>query len=128
MWQTVRLLSMGLREKAFLREGTEAILARQRQRLKTMVAWAKANSPYYAEQFRGIDPERFELSDLPTLTKPAMMANFDQLVTEPTLKLADLEAFVSDPARLGQWYRGQYALSRTSGTQGLKAMIVQDRA
>src|SRR5205823_4667262 len=44
------------------------------------------------------------------------------------LKQADLEEFVSDPERLGQWYRGEYAPTRTSGTQGMKALIVQDRA
>ena len=35
---------------------------------------------------------------------------------------------LSDPDRLGQWYRGRYAVCRTSGTQGVPALIVQDRA
>jgi phenylacetate-coenzyme A ligase PaaK-like adenylate-forming protein len=35
---------------------------------------------------------------------------------------------MSDPARLGQWYRGRYAPSRTSWTQGMQAVIVQDRS
>jgi len=38
-----------------------------------------------------------------------------------------LEEFVREPSRLGQWYLDEFAPSRTSGTQGLKAMIVQDR-
>jgi phenylacetate-coenzyme A ligase PaaK-like adenylate-forming protein len=56
-----------------------------------------------------------------------MMAHFDEFLTDRSLRRADLEDFVSDPSRLGQWYRGRYALSRTSGTEGPPALIVQDR-
>src|SRR5205085_969348 len=80
------------------------------------------------ERLKNIDPSRFELDTIPTLTKSEMMENFDQFLTDPRLRRADLEAFVSAPDRLGQWYLDEYAPSRTSGTQGLKALIVQDRS
>jgi phenylacetate-CoA ligase len=127
MWQSVRLLGQIVRQKWALRGGRDGVLDLQRQRLKSLVAHAKERSPYYAERLRDVDPERFDLRDLPTLTKTQMMENFDRFLTVRDLTKAELEAFVGDPDRLGEWYRGEYALSRTSGTQGLKALIVQDR-
>jgi len=56
-----------------------------------------------------------------------MMADFDRVVTDRRLRRSDLEAFIADPERLGRWYLGEYAISRTSGTQGVPALIVQDR-
>jgi phenylacetate-coenzyme A ligase PaaK-like adenylate-forming protein len=125
--QTLRLVTMALREKRVLGQRLEQIVAVQQQRLRSLVAAAKEGSPFHAERLKHIDPNRFELGDLPTLSKAEMMQNFDSFVTDRRLRLAELEAFVSDPSRLGQWYLGEFAPSRTSGTQGLKAMIVQDR-
>jgi len=127
MWSALRLAREGMRQKAVLRRPLGQILTIQEQRLRSLVAWAKTRSPFYADRFRHIDPERFELGDLPTLTKAEMMANLDGQFTDRRLRRAELEDFVSDPQRLGQWYLDKYALSRTSGTQGLKALIVQDR-
>jgi phenylacetate-CoA ligase len=127
MWQTVRLVGEAMWQKLTIRLGAEQIRWLQQRRLRAVVAHAKARSPLYAERFRDIDPERFELQDLPTLTKTEMMQDFDRVVTDRRLNRADLEQFMSDPARLGQWYLGRYAPSRTSGTQGLQAIIVQDR-
>jgi phenylacetate-coenzyme A ligase PaaK-like adenylate-forming protein len=127
VWQILRLVRQAVRQKDVLHLRPEQIRALQQRRLRALVAWAKARSPFYAKHFRAIDPERLELRQLPTLSKAAMMANFDRLVTDPRLQRAELEQFVSDPNRLGRWYLGEYAVSRTSGTQGPAALIVQDR-
>lgn len=92
-----------------------------------MVALARARSPFYAELLRDVDPLHFRLSDLPTVNKTQMMSAFDRVVTDSSLKRAELEDFLSDPGHLGQWYRGRYAITRTSGTQGIPALIVQNR-
>jgi phenylacetate-coenzyme A ligase PaaK-like adenylate-forming protein len=102
-------------------------LALQQQRLRSLVAWAKAKSPFYAARFQAVNPDRFELAQIPILTKTEMMENFDQFLTDRRLQRVAIERFVSDPHRLGQWYLGRFALSRTSGTEGLQALIVQDR-
>ncbi len=126
-WHAGCLVSDGLRQKTVLRWAPERIRALQQRRLRALVAWAKARSPFYAERLRDVDPDRFELAQLPTLTKAEMMADFDRVVTDRRLRRADLEAFIADPGRLGRWYFGEYAVSRTSGTQGVPALIVQDR-
>jgi phenylacetate-coenzyme A ligase PaaK-like adenylate-forming protein len=118
----------GIQQKLVLRRGPDYIQALQQKRLQRLVARAKELSPYYAEHYAAIDPQHFTLEQLPTTDKPRMMANFDRFLTDRQIKLADLEEFVRDPERLGQWYLEKYAVSRTSGTGGQQAFIVQDRA
>ena len=127
-FSALHLLLKGLQEKAALRRGPEHVQALGQQRLRALVAHAKANSPFYQEHLRAVDPERFALEELPTVSKPTMMENFNRFVTDRRLKLAEMEAFMRDPARLGQWYLDEFALSHTSGSSGLQAVIVQDRA
>ncbi len=127
MWQTLRLVANGLRQKAVLRWRPEDILKLQQRRLKELIVHAKAHSPFYAERFRHVDPQHFQMADLPPVTKAEMMAYFDSFLTDRRIKQAEIEEFVSDPDRLGEWFLGEYAVSRTSGTQGLQALIVQDR-
>src|SRR3954466_7041997 len=115
MLNTLRFVARSLLQKYAAWKTSEQILATQQRRLRHLVAHARAHSPFYAERFRHIDPERFALQELPTLTKTAMMEHFDEFLTDRHLKLAELQDFMSDPARLGQWYQGRYALSRTSG-------------
>jgi phenylacetate-CoA ligase len=127
MISAFQLLMRGLKEKWVLGKKADAIGLIQQQRLRVLVAHAKANSPFYAQQYRAIDPQHFELTDLPVITKTLMMENFDKFLTRRDLKLTELEAFMSEPSRLGQWYQNQFALSHTSGSSGLQAVIVQDR-
>ncbi len=103
------------------------IKAKHELRLRSLLAFAVERSPYYRRRFAGIDVARCALSDLPTLTKPEMMENFDELVTDRRLKKADLGRFVDDTRNLGRLYLGSYAISHTSGSQGQPALIVQDR-
>ena len=44
-----------------------------------------------------------------------MMANFDRFLTDRRLRRADLEEFLGDPNRLGQWYLGRYARAAPRG-------------
>jgi phenylacetate-coenzyme A ligase PaaK-like adenylate-forming protein len=127
MLDTLHFVARVMWEKRVNRMSLGHIQALQERRLRRLVAWAKAHSPFHARRLRHIDPDRFELSQLPVVTKAEMMEHFDEFLTDREVRRSDLEEFVSDPDRLGQWYRGRYAVSRTSGTQGLTALIVQDR-
>ncbi|MCS7166517.1 MAG: hypothetical protein RMI91_13190 [Gemmatales bacterium] len=128
MWETVRLIGRGICQKAALWDGYRFVSWLQRRRLQRLVAYAKEHSPFYARRLSHIDPENFRLEEIPPVTKAELMENFEEVVTDPRLKLRDLEDFMSQPQRLGQWYLGQYAVSRTSGTQGMQAIIVQDKS
>lgn len=105
----------------------ETVKAKQERRLRALLAHAVAHSPYYQRRLAGIDITRCALADLPVLTKAEMMLHFDDLVTDRSLKKADLGAFVGDLNNLGRLYRGRYGISHTSGSQGQPALIVQDK-
>jgi phenylacetate-CoA ligase len=60
----------------------------QRERLRTFLARAIAQSPFHARRLAGINPGQFELADLarlPVMTKEQMMAGFDDLATDRRL-------------------------------------------
>lgn len=99
----------------------------QSRRLIRLVRHAAARSPYYRRKFSGIDLGAFALGDLPITTKPELNAELEDVFTVPGLSRRDLEDFVADPANLGQWFRGKWAVSHTSGSQGAPIFIVQDR-
>ena len=86
MTGTLRLLSKAIQQQVVLWRDTEKILQLQRKRLRKMVAWAKAKSPYYAERLSAIDPDHFELRELPILTKTEMLDGTPQ---EQAAKLVD---------------------------------------
>lgn len=127
MWSPLHLVLLGLRQRAVLKKTPEQIRAIQQARLRQLVACAKANSPFHAARLQHIDPERCGLAELPTFNKTQMMTNFDRFLTVRDVRQAEVEKFMSEPARLGEWYLGKYAVSHTSGTSGVQAVIVQDR-
>ncbi|WP_072390095.1 phenylacetate--CoA ligase family protein [Hyphomicrobium sp. CS1GBMeth3] len=105
----------------------EKIKAKQEKRLRALLAHAVAHSPYYRRRLSGIDITRCAIENLPILTKAEMMEHYDELVTDPRLKKAELSAFVDDLSNLGKLYLGRYGVSHTSGSQGQPALIVQDQ-
>lgn len=127
-WNGLKLVARSLLEKRVLNWTTPQIFDRQRQHLQKMIAWAKERSPFYAERLRHIDAANPDLSKIPPLNKSDLMTNFDRIVTDPRLNRAAIEEFMADPDRVGEWYLGEFAVARTSGTQGQKAIIVQNRA
>ncbi len=54
------------------------------------------------------------------------MARFDDWVTDPQLKLAQLGAFVADPRHIGEAYHGKYLIWESSGTSHEPGIFVQD--
>lgn len=98
------------------------------RRLRKLVAFAVARSPFYRRLYQGIDLRRLRLEDLPPVTKEMLREHFDAVLTDPLVRYDDLTDFVRYPANLGKWYRGRYAVSHTSGSQGPPLFVVQDRA
>jgi phenylacetate-coenzyme A ligase PaaK-like adenylate-forming protein len=97
------------------------------ERFRRLLRFARDNSPFYRERLQGIDVDTCALEDLPTLSKPQMMANLDNIFTDRTLRRADIEAFIADQSNIGVYFNGKYALCHTSGSQGQPALVVQDK-
>jgi phenylacetate-CoA ligase len=67
-----------------------------------------------------------DLRQLPPVSKPDLMAHFEDWVTDPAIKLADVEVFVTDKSRIGESFLDQYLIFTTSGSSGAPAILIQD--
>jgi phenylacetate-coenzyme A ligase PaaK-like adenylate-forming protein len=105
----------------------EQIRSLQQERWQHLLQLAMDRSPFYRQRLRGIDPRRCRPGDIPPLTKAEMMANFDALVTDPRIRREEVERFIADPANLGKFFLGRYAVCHTSGSQGQPALVLRHR-
>jgi phenylacetate-CoA ligase len=106
--------------------GEEGVRQRQAQRLGLLLAAAARGSPLYGKLMRGCDPADVRLQDLPVMSKAELMGRFDEWVTDPELKLDELQRFVADPSRIAQAYLGRYVVWTSSGSSGQPTVFVQD--
>ena len=114
-----------LRE-AFASRKPAKVAERQRARLAEMVAFARANSPYYRELYRDL-PERVEDPTLlPVTSKRELMARFDDWATDREVTIHKARAFAEHPDLIGQRFLGKYTLNTTSGTTGTPGIFVLD--
>ena len=88
------------------RGGPEALAARQQARLADLVAFARQRSPYYRDLYRDLPEQITDIRQLPPVTKPELMAHFDDWVTDPAVTRASAEAFAADPRQIGESLSG----------------------
>lgn len=107
-------------------QGSSAVERVQRERLADMVAYSRANSPFYRELYRDL-PERVDDPTLlPVVDKKTMMTRFDDWVTDRAVTLKQAQAFADDPRLVGQPFQGRYLLATTSGTSGRRGIFLLD--
>src|ERR1700691_4929124 len=87
----------------------------QRWRLVKLLRFARQRSAFYREKLQGLDLATVSLDQVPHTTKDEIRDNFENVLTDPAVRLKDVDRFLSDEANLGQWFRGRYAVSHTSG-------------
>jgi phenylacetate-CoA ligase len=106
----------------------DQLVAHQEERLRALLDHAAAHSPYYRRMLGTKSADR-PLADLPTLSKTALMANFDQIVCDPRLRRAELEAHLAGPEP-ERSFLGTYRVLTTSGTTGLRGVfaLTEDEA
>jgi phenylacetate-coenzyme A ligase PaaK-like adenylate-forming protein len=95
------------------------------KRMRALVDYARKNSPFYKELYAGIG-EDFKLTDLPPVTKPQMMASFDDILTDRSISMKKIEEFTSDLDNIGHKIDGKYLVFKTSGSTGVPAVILYD--
>jgi phenylacetate-CoA ligase len=96
----------------------------QARSLATLRAHAYARSPFYQRHHAGLAGEPLER--LPILTKTDLMAHWDDVVTDRSLRLDDVRRFVETLAT-PFLFRGEYVVSTTSGSTGLKGVFAFGR-
>jgi len=65
------------------------------------------------------------LEDLPILTKRTLMDEWDRIVTDPRLKLREVEAHLAEGRT--DLFRGEYRPFATGGTTGERAVVIYSR-
>lgn len=107
--------------------GPAAIEATCRHRLAERIAHARAQSPFYRRHYREV-PAGAPLADHPPVTKAALMADFDDWVTDPAIEQRDVERFMRSRSHIGERFRGRYLVWTSSGTTGTPGVFLQDPA
>jgi phenylacetate-CoA ligase len=79
----------------------------QEERFRKLIQHAARVSPYYERKFAGIKLETCVLAELPILTKREMMQNFEDVITDRTVRREDVQKFVEDPSNLGKLFKGK---------------------
>jgi phenylacetate-CoA ligase len=106
----------------------EQLAAFQRDRLRALLARAVERSPFHAARLRDVDPDRFELADLPRLpvmTKAQMMEHFDAAVTDPRLTRDLVERHLASSHAEPSLLLGEHVCLLSGGSSGLRGLFVQ---
>lgn len=102
----------------------------QREALRELLAHAVEHSPFHARRLTGIDVEAIEphdLSALPVMTKSDMMAEYDAVLTDPTLRRADIESALSATGTVPVLVSDRYVAMASGGSSGERGVFVSDQ-
>lgn len=105
------------------------LAALQEHKLRDLLRFAVERSPFYARLYRGIDPDRAPLTDLPPITKEQVQQHFDDVVTDRRLRLDEVRRFCHESTpQTSPFYRGEFVVLLSSGTTGQRGCYAWDRA
>lgn len=102
------------------------IAARQQVRLSRLLYSLVHGNSLYAPYLRNFLDGSTHLQTLPVFQRSDLMQDFDKWVTDPEIRLVDLQEFTNDPGRIGEPYNGKYTVWKSSGTAGQPGFFVQD--
>jgi phenylacetate-CoA ligase len=114
-----------------LRWDADRLRVLQRDRLRSLLAYAKQRSAFHAGRLQGIDPDRCELTDLarlPVMTKADTMANFDQVVTDHRVTRAAAERALEATSTQPVPMPGGFLCMATGGSSGQRGIFAYDAA
>ncbi|NUM46558.1 MAG: phenylacetate--CoA ligase family protein [Anaerolineales bacterium] len=120
-------LSIALDARRITRGAPELLAARQHERLNELVTFARAHSRFYAEKYRGLPETIRDVRQLPPVTKPELMEHFDEVITDPAVRKADVQKHIADLGNLGKPFLGKYMVWTTSGTTGTPGIFLEDK-
>ncbi|HUK02143.1 MAG TPA: AMP-binding protein [Steroidobacteraceae bacterium] len=124
IWTLVRIIRQRRIQERSGRWTRTRLQAHQQARLADLRRFVLRASPFYARFHKALEARPF--GDLPVLSKATLMEEFDQLVTDRSLRLAELESYLNQPQ--GElYYRGRYIVLSTSGSTGRRGVFVYSR-
>jgi phenylacetate-coenzyme A ligase PaaK-like adenylate-forming protein len=126
-WGTIKFSRRAFRLKLGASKPAQRTERLGRKRLERLVAHARTHSEFWREKLSWIRDDSFALSDLPTCNKTELMEHFDQTLTVDDVRRDELASFMEDVSNVGKYFRGKYAVSRTSGSQGQPLLLIQTK-
>lgn len=106
------------------------ITAHQDHALQELRSAAYAGSEFYRRHHAGLHDA--PLNQLPHVTKADLMDHFDEAVTTPDLRLADLENHLRSLTEHGgdPWvpWKGRWRAAATAGTTGRRGTFIWNRS
>lgn len=104
----------------------QALAQTRNGRFASLVAFAARESRLYRKLYGKPSRSPPPPDALPPVTKPALMAAFDDWVTDREVTLERARGFIADPACIGRPFLGRHSVWTSSGTTGVPAIFVQD--
>ena len=104
----------------------EEIRNHQQRELRKLLAIAKEKSPWHRNRLADIDPATFTLDDLariPPMTKDDMMANLDEILTDPRLSRQMLEAHLAELSD-DKYLLDEFHVVASGGSSGTRGIFV----
>jgi phenylacetate-coenzyme A ligase PaaK-like adenylate-forming protein len=101
----------------------------QRDRLRALLRIAVERSAFHARRLRGVDPDTFELADLPrvpVMTKAEMMNAFDDVVTDRRLSRAVADDAISATTTVPRPIAGELIVLASGGSSGTRGLFAFD--
>ena len=98
------------------------------QRMRVLLATAKARSPWHRERLRDVDAATFteaDLPSLPTMSKADLMDNFEAVVTDPRLTRDIVDAYVEHLPENPYLFE-RYLVIASGGSSGRRGIFVYD--
>ena len=118
-----RVLAGRRRSRARETWSPERRAAFRNERLAVLRAYAYAHSPFYRRFHRGL--EHAPLEALPVLTKDLLLEHFDEISTEPAVRLEAVKRYLAD-LRDDALFAGRFWVSTTSGSSGKKSIVASN--
>ena len=105
----------------------------QKKKLQKLLHYAYEHSPYYRRVFEesGITASTLSqtpLKKLPVLDKELLFQYYDEIVTDPQIKQAQIKSFDDNTASHTAKYKGQYHVVHSSGSSGTAQYFLYDDA
>ena len=102
----------------------EQIQQHQDRELARLRQFASAHSPFYQRFHKGLEDR--PLHELPVLTKQELMRSWDDIVTDRSLHLQDIQRFLERVQGFEPYHDTHYAYA-TGGTTGVKGVTVYSK-
>src|SRR5215510_4283938 len=88
----------------------------QQERLAALIEYSVAHSPFHRKRLGALAANAtIELERIPIMDKETLMEHFDEVVTDPRLKVKELQVHLQNLTQ-DEYYLGEYRVLSTSGS------------